>query len=310
MNIEEALGDITPSQSSQKFDTVELFDKEASHPASSPVDQFIENSKRLSLLYLNEPVRSAYTRDVGVVMLLGHASAVESYLRALIRGLVTIDDHCRRLVEPLDVSYAAAIYHDKSMLPEALLEGVSFISGMNVSRTLKEFCGITGMGDSIPKELEPVFQTYDRICQLRHCCVHRFGRLGVKNAQRLGLDEHQELLEKPLNISIDSLEDISAALQRFVLAINSYVFRDVMRRTVENSPHCPQRKPQRYKSPWTLDFSDDNARFKRYYDLFSCADNSITHKPITEMYADFVKWIEFIQKFDSQKLMSKQKPSI
>lgn len=289
--IQTLTGDITPSAAlMENFDTATLFDAGAHHPTISPIDQYLENTNRLSMMYLNEPVRSAYTNDLGTVLLLGHVSAVESYLRGLIRGLVQIDEYVKKLVGPLHVTYTAAIYHEKELLPEALLEGVSFISAANISNTLKDFCGISGMGGGkVPKELKPAFDKFGEICQLRHCCVHRFGLLGADNARRLGIDRHLMFLEKPLTLSLDTLEEISSILQKFVSSLNSYVFRDVIQRTVVNSPTMAQMD-EKYKQTWHFDYELDESRFADYFNLFARTKVAPYSISIWEQYDVFSNW--------------------
>ena len=298
----EEMGDITPPGALvEKLDTSLFFDPSANHSSDSPIDQYLENAARLSLLYLKEPIKSVYGPDMGKLVLLGYMSAVESFLRAMVRGLVSIDECARKTAEPLEISYAAALHHDKTLLPEALLEGVSFASSAGVCKTLKEVCGIGGLSDNSTPALKKVFERYDTVCQLRHCCVHRFGRLGARNAQRLGMDEHSLLLEKPINISVDQLQEIAAVLQRFVAAVNSYVFEDVLKRSVECSPTLPKRLPHRYKSRWTFVLADDKDRFERYYKLFACTKPSPASPTMAELYDGFCRWANAVVVAESRR---------
>ncbi|MGS0758993.1 hypothetical protein ACVBEH_32050, partial [Roseateles sp. GG27B] len=60
--------------------------------------------------------------ELGRLILVGYASAVEGYMRSLIRKLVYSDPYTRLLCAPMQLSYAAALHHRSAMLPDALLE--------------------------------------------------------------------------------------------------------------------------------------------------------------------------------------------
>jgi hypothetical protein len=270
-----------------------LFPDTAASSVISPVDRFIENSNRLSVIYANSPFREAFTPELGSVLLLGHVSAVESYLRGVVRGLVHVDEHTEFLASPKELTFFAASHHARDLLPEALLESISFSNATTVSITLKEFCGITGMGSgNFPKELRPVFDKYSDICQLRHCCVHRFGLLGASNAHKLGLPKGSPQIEKPLSLTIDMLEDISSILQKFVLSLNAYIYRDVMERTFSRSSlNTPDESEHQYDEKWTLDFIQDEVRFARYHSLFAVTAVNPPSPSMRTSYDAFLVWI-------------------
>ena len=79
-------------------------------------------------------------------------------------------------------------------VPEALLEGYSFSGPQKHRRGAQGVCDIEVKGS----EMDEAIEQFARICELRHCCVHVGGRLGSRNAIRLGLDAHGTLLERPL----------------------------------------------------------------------------------------------------------------
>lgn len=285
--------DITPSAAlTEVLDAAALFHSTASHPAISPVDRFIANSNKLSIIYANSPFKEALTPELGAVLLLGHVSAVESYMRGIIRGLVHIDEHTENLVSPKQLSYFAASHHASELLPEALLDSVSFSSAASVALILKEFCGITGMGNGgVPKELKPAFDRFGDICQLRHCCVHRFGLLGAGNAHKLRASKN--LIEKPLALTVASLEDISSILEKFVLSINSYIYRDVLERSFTRSKLFTADEGERqYETAWALDFAQDAQRFTKYYNHFAVAAVSPASLNSQDSYAAFLKWMK------------------
>ena len=206
-------------------------------------------------------------------VLLGYVSAVESYMREITRRLIVFDDESRTACENQTLTYGAAIYHrDKEMLPEALLENISFASKKGIADVIKDFLGIKG---NFPPEVEKVLDDFSRVCQLRHCIAHRFGKLGSNNAIKLGLMEHQECLEKPLKLNIRNLQEVFQVCQNTVKIINNFLFQTVLTRTLKD-----------VDCRWTWDLKTDKAAFKKYFDVFTSKENSSTLK---EVYEEFRK---------------------
>jgi hypothetical protein len=295
LKLEPFAFNITPSEAlTETLDAALLFPATATSTAISPIDRFIENSNRLSVIYANSPFRESFTPELGAVLLLGHVSAVESYLRGVVRGLVHVDEHTEFLASPKELTYFAASHHARELLPEALLESISFSNASTVSFTLKEFCGITGMGNgNFPKELKPVFDKYSDICQLRHCCVHRFGLLGASNAHKLGLPKGSPQIEMALSLTVDMLEDISSILQKFVLSLNAYIYKDVLERTFSRSRlNTPDESEHQYDAKWALDFAQDEARFSRYHSLFAVTTVNPPSRNLRSSYDAFLLWIQ------------------
>lgn len=316
MKIDPFSFDITPSSAlTEVLDAAALFQATAAHPGNSPIDRYLENSNKLSKIYTNSPFKEAMTPELGAVLLLGYVSAVESYMRGIIRGLVHIDEHTNNLAAPKQLTYFAASIHDPKLLPEALFESVSFSGAWNVSTTLKEFCGITGMGGgNYPKELKPAFAKFSDICQLRHCCVHRFGLLGAGSAHRLGV-VNKNLIEKPLALTVDALDDISTILEKFVLSLNSYIYRDVLERSFIKSKSITTDESERqYKTDeWARDYTQDESRFVRYYNLFAVTSVSPSSISVIDSYAEFQQWMnDAVAKIAKEKAFAakaKQRPA-
>lgn len=245
---------------------------------NSPVDRFINNTNAINVIYL--PGGVVLSAELSNLVLLGYMSAVESYFRALIRGLINIDDHTRIIAEPLPLSFGAALHHDPKLLPEALLEDVSFAGASAISRTMDDIIGIKGKQ---PIEVTRIIGEYRKICEIRHCCVHRFGRLGANNAIRLGLQAHSTVLEKPFAPTKDALQEIADLLRSFVKTLNNYIFRSVLDRTAAIGAYDERI----VHGEWAWDFRRDRARFLRYYELF-CSKSDVPASPAAlELYQSF-----------------------
>lgn len=260
------------------LDTATIFDEQHSGDASSPLDQYIRNTNSLNLAWLGQEVVSA---ELANIVLLGYISAIESYMRALIRGLINIDPSSRELVESKTISFAAALHHKKDILPEALLEEISFASAENIKKTLGSHLGINFNASG----MENYFIEFDKISHLRHCCTHRFGKLGTKNAVALGLSEHTKFLEKPLKLSRRDLESIADTLRNFIKSLNNYCFRVVLERTVTGCKIKDSISAK--KLDWTWNYKSDKPVFLKYYRIFSTSLDAVPSPTAAELYKRF-----------------------
>jgi len=158
------------------------------------------------------------TLQLNNLVFLGYMSAVESYFRCLTRQLIWADEFTAEAVQDVKITFGAARHAEPGLLPEVLMEDMTFITLDSVKDLLVKVIGI-GM-----ERITDLIKEYDRICQLRHCIVHRFGRLGSKNAMKLGFGTHRTLLERKIKIRSAQLEALAFNLLNFVKAINNHIY--------------------------------------------------------------------------------------
>ena len=199
-------------------------------------------------------------------------AAVESYLRTLFRRLIALDEICQEQVHNQDVSYGAAIHLAKELLPEAILERISFVSRNSIANAIKDLLAIKG---ALPPELETAIKDYVRVCQLRHCAVHRFGKLGVSNAISLGLSDHKTLLEKPLRLDYVALQNTIAISTGMVKTLNNFLFNEMLSRLPPSS--------------WSGHYTNDKPLFITYYKLFSDKVSTNRTAQPGQIYRQFLK---------------------
>jgi hypothetical protein len=236
-------------------DTVTYFDRSYTETGESPIDKFFLNVNKLNLLIVNtDTLEPDLLKTQYKLILLGYISAVESYLREIIRRLIVTDKCSRAANESQMLSFGAASHYEKDLLPEALLENCSFANKKNVIDAFKTFLGLKG---HTKPEAEDVLSEFEKICQLRHCIVHRFGKLGSNNAIKFGLAQHLSCLEKPIDLDTRKLYEVYQICENTVLVLNDYLFKRIITRTIEPD-----------NSEWTWDFRRDKKKFKEYYELF------------------------------------------
>lgn len=247
--------------------TVEFFDCNHVEKLESAIDTYIENCKQINKLWGTVPdVSPEFSR----LLLLGYVSAIESFLRSLFRSIINTDAKAQADAHSYVIPFGAVLYHSKETVAESLLEGISFASEQAIKGALNKFLDYS----NIPDDIKIMLGEFEKICQMRHCCVHRFGKLGTQNGISLGLESHSKALEKPLVLSKDSLGNIASWLMSFAKALNNFMFGILLERsTSEKNP---------YQIDWHWNYTKDRVKFLRMYKLFATSNDGI-HSPEPEV---------------------------
>lgn len=260
-----------------KLNTSSLFDVAYDDSAVSPIDQFVENTVRLNKIWVQRDSSESVETELGILLVLGYVSAVESFMRALIRRVIICDLYSQRACEKYVLTFAAAKYQKREMLPEALLEESVFSGQKGIRDALKKFLDFNLTDSSILSLLSQ----YDAVCEIRHCCVHRFGKLGTKNAVELGLEGHKEFLEKPLLLRVGNLSTIADLLTVLVKSINNDLFRFLLIRTA-TKPHPADSN--KVGLGWKWNKAQDRALFASYYMIFASTLDAPPSPAAGELY--------------------------
>jgi len=245
----------------------------------SPVDQFLEDTLLLNRHWTRLAAGEDLPPELGRLLLIGYASAVEGYMRALIRKLIHVDPFSREICSKQQVSYAAAIHHKPELLPDALLEEASFSSEDVIPKSLTKYVGFGNLSGATKTLLED----FETLMQLRHCCTHRFGKLGVKNATALGLHSHGALLEKPVKLDKAAMATIADLAFSLVKSINNDVFGFVIKR----SATAKLQARSSIGIGWTWHIGRDRAKFKAYYDIFRSERDATPSPSADDVYKLF-----------------------
>jgi len=222
----------------------------------SPIDNFIAHTNAINKLLAK--IEGEPEPEVCSVVLLGYLSAVETFFRTLLSRLAHTDVVTGAMLGEKQITYAVAVSRPKESLAEALYED-SFASAKELTKRLLE------IGFKIPVAMEADLKEYDNICHLRHCCVHRFGYLGTKNAYELGIRDHKKLIGHVFSTTLSDLTKIADALQEFVKQCNNHLYKFVVDRTID----IQDRKDGSFEWNWEWKWQSDKKRFLPYYNLFA-----------------------------------------
>ncbi|RIY40334.1 hypothetical protein [Neopusillimonas maritima] len=254
------------------LNTVALFNCAYEEDSVSAIDVFIENCKEINKLWA---AKTAISPEFGRLLLLGYVSAVESFFRTVFRSIINTDAKAQSDAHSYVVPYGAVLYHRKNTVAEALLEGYSFAGEKDVRSAFTKFLDVP----NLPEPIKTMLIEYEKICQLRHCCVHRFGKLGTQNGIVLGLKLHSVALEKPLSLDKQKLGEIASWLMSFSKAMNNYMFHTLLERSVS------EKNP--YKHNWNWIYKKDRVTFEKLYNLFKTSKDANPSPSAKELYERF-----------------------
>ncbi len=263
------------------FATVGCFDISYSENNLSPIDNCLEKIKQLNLIHtqytaLPITIVGSNTSTIYNLVLLGYISAIESFIREIVRKIINIDKTSRISCELEEINYGAAINYPIHLLPEVILEKASFASKKNIIDSFKKFLGLDGHQ---PDELLKTLDEFEKICHLRHCIVHRFGKLGSQNAIKFGLDSHSSLVEKPLKLDITMVYNLSLICTNTVLVVNKFLYNKILQRTANKE-----------KNIWEWDLRKDKKTFELYYNLFHSNEKPHSDSSLKNAYKELKKY--------------------
>ncbi|HEL3255152.1 TPA: hypothetical protein UMF52_000418 [Stenotrophomonas maltophilia] len=268
---------LTVRQLTGEIDTRQWFHADHDDSDVSPIDQFIDNAVSLNKMWVGTGGDAFLPRELGMLLILGYVSAVEGFFRALIRRILMIDPYSQLHCETYTLTYAAARHQRQSLLPEALLEEVVFSGKKQVITNIQKFLN-WGLAGNRP--FEELLTRYNAVCELRHCCVHRFGKLGTKNAVELGLESHKKYLEKPLLLTRANMESIVDLLFVLVKSLNNEAFRFVLNRAATSK----LKGAEAVGLGWTWNKARDKKLYSAYYAIFASQRDATPSPPMEEMY--------------------------
>jgi hypothetical protein len=260
--------------------TVNFFDCNYVEKSASAIDTYIENCKEINKLWGSvADVSPEFSR----LLLLGYVSAIESFLRSVFRSIINTDAKAKADAHSYVVPFGAVLYHSKETVAESLLEGISFAGEQAIKSAINKFLDCS----NIPEDIKIMLEEFEKICQMRHCCVHRFGKLGTQNGISLGLESHSKALEKPLVLSKDALGNIASWLMSFAKALNNFMFGVLLERST--------REKNPYRIDWHWTYTRDRVKFLRIYQLFATTKDGI-HSPEAEILYERFRLAKQIRK--------------
>jgi len=211
------------------------------------------------------------------LILLGYVSSVEAYLRKIIRDIVNLDRFAKQACSKESIEFGTTYWQEPHMLPEALIEKVSFIRSATIINECSKLLGISSQKVNT-SSLKKSYHDFDNICQLRHSIVHRFGHIGVKNLMALGMhtETYKNCIEKPITLDFTSIQKVSKTTVNLVQELNNALWKSIMERIRDADPEI-----------FTWDLRIDKKLFKKYLMVFFESSLGNIDDKLTDIYKDF-----------------------
>ncbi|WP_155987101.1 hypothetical protein [Thioalkalivibrio sp. ALE16] len=247
------------------------FSEEEPRAALSPVDEFIRSIISINKL-CEDPL--SMPNELGHLMVLGYVSAVESYIRSLLVRIIGVDEASNVASAREPIPFSSALNHDREIMTEALFEDLTFLNVKSISESLVRYLGFKrGPAERMVKNIAT---QYIRVCQVRHCIVHRFGKLGSKNAWALGFEDHKENVEKTIILKYDKIQEMATICDNFVRSLNNYCYGVVLSRTHHDG-----------WVRWSGDLRKDRSRFSQYHEIFASCRHRPASPGVRDAYNEF-----------------------
>lgn len=268
--------------SANRFNSINIFPSVIISENNAPIIDFQRSLKTLlkTASHLNahqdfstSPDEEALRKNLSInLMLIGVISAVETYCRSIIREILCLEHNCfRQKAYSANLSYGAALSNNKNILPEALLEHCSLANSKNISDTFKDILGLV-ISPQRCATLHDALEAFEKVCHIRHCIVHRSGKLGSSNAIKFGYTQHLNYIEQQMVIDLQSLEDMCNICENVVLELNDVLLNHVLSQIVA-------------LEEWSGDLRKDKRTFNKYLKIF--LDPTLCPKDIKSLYKEF-----------------------
>jgi hypothetical protein len=191
--------------------------------SDSPIDDYYAYVE--GVLRLGNPPSLAANTTLGRLLVLGLVSGVESYLRAVISGLIKICPAARGSAADQMLHFGAIDYYGLDFVELGLFDAASLASSEELRRATKRFLGLEiRAGSSVHAALDE----FNKACHLRHAAVHSRGRFNRGNAGVLGL----AAVAAPayLDVNFAALQGLGAACHSFVRSYNRFLYNSTVTR--------------------------------------------------------------------------------
>ncbi|WP_152552126.1 hypothetical protein [Actinokineospora spheciospongiae] len=221
----------------------------------SPIDQYYDAAEAITIV--GDPGLLHTHPVLGRLLLLGHTSAAESYVRGIIAGLLNICSVAKRHAGTHAIPFASLEYYSPSEMAYGLFEGKSLAGSQELLQAIKKLTGI---------EIKPgsaafvAIEKFDSVCHLRHAAVHAHGSIGTANVRALGLSSGGGRMS--VDIDLPRLHEVAMTCRTMAQEMNQFLFDSTL---------------ERWKNGGILarDYNLDRGNFRKLLQLFlSDRDNA------------------------------------
>jgi len=190
---------------------------------ASPIDRFYKTKNEL--LKLGNPTAMTNSKLLSELLVIGIMSATERYFRDIFSALISICPVARETTSGQSIAISSVLWSKKYGLKKGLFENISFADKKTVINACRTF-----LGYEIKKEdlSYAMLDSYEKVCQIRHCIVHAGSHWVAKNAISLVINAREN--EIKVDISFDNLQECIAICTNLVICFNLDLFEIMCKR--------------------------------------------------------------------------------
>jgi hypothetical protein len=183
----------------------------------APIDDYYNAAESITLV--GTPDLLDAHRVLGRLLLLGHVSAAETFVRAILVGVLNRCPIARSQAGTQTIPFSSVHYYDDAEIAYGLFDGKSLAGGPEIRSISKKLLDID-MPNKGP--LYAGLEKFDALCHLRHAAVHAHGSIGTANAVALGVTSGKQRLS--LDIDFARLHEAAVVCRSMVQELNQFLF--------------------------------------------------------------------------------------
>ncbi len=236
--------------SQQEINNQNNYIKEMDDTYSSPIDIFYKTKNEI--LWLGKPENISANLILADLLLVGIMSATEKYFRDLFAALISICPVSREVASNQSISISSVLWSKKYGLKRGIFENLSFADKKTIISACKTYLGYEIQKSDLAYAM---LDSYEKVCQIRHCIVHAGSYWSSKNAINFGINSREN--EIKVNINFDNLQECIAICTNLVICFNLDLFELMSKRWAID---------WRRRCDWQIDAA--NRRFNDIWDVF------------------------------------------
>lgn len=219
---------------------------------ASPIDRFYKTKNEL--LRLGNPEAMENSKLLSELLVIGIMSATERYFRDIFSAFISICPVARETTSGQSIAISSVLWSKKYGLKKGLFENISFADKKTVINACKTFLGY----EIQKKDLAyAMLDSYEKVCQIRHCIVHAGSHWVAKNAISLGINAREN--EIKVDISFDNLQECIAICTNLVICFNLDLFEIMCKRWAidwrKRSEWTAKSTCKRFNDIWEIFYS-------------------------------------------------------
>lgn len=183
----------------------------------SPIDEYYDAAESITVLGTAEQLVAS--EELGRLILLGHVSAVETYVRGALVRLIGVCDATRAHAGSQQLALSSIYYYKSEDVALGLFDRISLAGYDEIKKAVKRVADfdireVSSLGTTLKK--------FDDLCHLRHAAVHAHGTISSAGAAAIGIGASNERFR--VVIDFPRAQEVAAVCRATVQELNEFLF--------------------------------------------------------------------------------------